>query len=180
MKKLLPLLLVFTFASILTAQERPPGKDASEPPRRPAQKIYKVNFVIYEQEDGKRINERAYSFPVNTVDGNARTGSVKVGTRVPILSGEKQLQYLDVGLNIECDVTEQADKFIVHSELEISSFALPDQISDPRSGGNPVLRQVRQRFTTVVSPGKPAIATSIDDPNSKKRLQVEVTASRLE
>jgi len=77
-------------------------------------------------------------------------------------------------------VTEQEDKFIVHGSLELSSFALPDQGTDPRSGGNPVLRNIRQSFTTLVSPGKPTLVTTMDDINSKKRLQVEVTATRID
>ncbi|HEY6348770.1 MAG TPA: hypothetical protein VI636_05110 [Candidatus Angelobacter sp.] len=172
MKRFLQLLLVFGFVSVMAAQEAPKG---------PSEKIYKVNFLVYEMEDGKRINERSYSMPVASVDGKPRDSSIRVGTRVPITTGgEKQVQYIDVGLNIDCNVTEQGDRFILHGNLELSSFALPEQGADPRSGGNPVLRQIRQSFTTLVSPGKPTLVTTMDDINSKKRLQVEVTATRIE
>ena len=171
MKRFLQLLLVCGLASVLTAQEAP---------KRPVQKFFKVSFLIYELDDGKKINERTYSFPVTTVDGNPRDGSIRVGTRVPITTGEKQIQYLDVGLNIDCNVTEQADKLIVHGSLELTSFPLPEQASDPRIGVNPVLRNVRQNFTTLVSPAKATLVTSMDDINSKKRLQVEVTVTRIE
>jgi len=171
MKRVLQFLLMMGCASMLVAQEVP---------KRPIQKIYKVSFLIYELEDGKKINERTYSFPVTTVDGSPRDSHIRVGTRVPVTTGEKQFQYLDVGLNIDCNVTEQADKFLVSSSLDISSFALPEQGADPRGGGNPVLRNVRESFTTLVSPGKTAPVASIDDINSKKRLLVEVTATRIE
>jgi len=175
MRKFLPLLLILGLVSAVAAQEAP---------KRPQQKIYKVVFLIYELEDGKKINERTYTLPVNTVDGNPGDSSMRVGTRVPVTTattGDKtQWQYVDVGLNIDCNVTEQEDKFIVHGSLELSSFALPDQGTDPRSGGNPVLRNIRQSFTTLVSPGKPTLVTTMDDINSKKRLQVEVTATRID
>jgi len=171
MKRFLQFLLIVGCASMLVAQEVP---------KRPIQKVYKVSFLIYELEDGKRINERTYNIPVATMDGNPRDSSIRVGTRVPITAGEKQIQYLDVGLSIDCNLTEQADKFIVHGNLDMSSFALPEQGGDPRSGGNPVLRNVRQTFNMLLSPGKPALATTMDDINSKKRLQVEVTATRIE
>ena len=171
MKRFLQLVFVVGFASLLAAQEVP---------KRPIQKVYKVSFLIYEVEDGKKINERTYSFPVTTIDGNPRDSSVKVGTRVPVTTGEKQVQYLDVGLSIECDLVEQADKFVVHGNIDMSSFALPEQGADPRSGGNPVLRNVKQNFHALLAPGKPTPVTSLDDINSKKRLQVDITAARIE
>src|SRR5215469_11611673 len=158
MKRFLQLLMIFGLVSVMAAQEGP----------KHFQKIYKVVFLIYEVEDGKKINERTYTLPVTNVDGSPRESSIRVGTRVPIVSGEKQLTYMDVGLNLDCSVTEQEDKFIVHGGVELSSFALPEQGTDPRSGGNPVLRNVRQNFTTLVVPGKPTTATTMDDINSKK------------
>lgn len=178
MKKLLQLLMVFGLVAALAAQETP---------RAVAKyKIYKVNFLIYELEDGKRINERTYSLPVTTIDGNPRDSSVNVGDRVPIAVSKEgvnqQIQYIDIGLTLECSVTEQNDKFVVNSTLVVSSIILPDQAGNPVRdvGGDPVVRQIKQRFITQVAPGKPTLVTSIDDINSKKRLQVEVTASRLE
>src|SRR5262249_26685731 len=160
-KKFLQLLLILGLVSAVAAQEAPKG---------PAQKIYKVVFLIYEVEDGKKINERTYTLPVTSVDGKPRDSSMRVGTRVPITTatstGDKtQWQYVDVGLSIECNLTEQEGKFIVHGNVDLSSFALPDQGADPRSGGNPVLRNIRQSFTTLVPPGKPALATTMDDVN---------------
>jgi len=175
MKKVLRFLLVFGLVSVMAAQEAP----------RHLQKIYKVVFLISEVEDGKKLNERAYTVPVTSIDGNPHDSSVRVGTRVPIAtavntSDKTVWQYVDVGLNIECNVTEQENKFIVHGDVELSSLVLPDQGTDLRSGANPVLRRIRQSFTTLVSPGKPTLVASSDDINSKKRLQVEVTATRIE
>src|SRR5690348_7932835 len=115
MKKLLQFLFVISavFAtSVLPAQETP-KKDAPEAPR--IHKFYKLSFLIYELEDGKKINERSYTFPAIT---EGRRSSMKIGTRVPIVVKESQVQgvkesqvqYLDVGLDISCDLSEVADK----------------------------------------------------------------------
>ena len=177
MKRFLRLLLVVGLVSAIAG--------AQETPKRPIQKIYKVVFLIYEVEDGKKINERTYTLPVNNIDGNPRESSMRVGTRVPVAtatttSDKTVWQYVDVGLTIDCSVTEQDNKFIVHGDVELSSLVLPDQGTAPRSDGNPVLRRIRQTFTTLVLPGKPTLVTTSDDINSKKRLQLEVTATRIE
>jgi hypothetical protein len=175
MKNFLQLLMVFGFVVALAAQETPHVATKY--------KIYKVNFLVYELADGKRINERTYSLPVTSVDGNPRDSSINVGNRVPIaVKEEGQIQYIDIGFTLECNVAEQNDKFVINSTLVLSSIVVPEQPGTESRGvgGDPVVRQVKQRFTTLVSPGKPTLVTSIDDVNSKKRLQVEVTASRLE
>ena len=175
MKRFFQLLLIFGLVSVMAAQEAP----------KHLQKIYKVVFLIYEVEDGKKINERTYTLPVTSVDGNPRDTTMSVGSRVPIATagttGDKiQWQYIDIGLNIDCSVTEQGDKFIVHGGITLSSLAIPEQGTDPRSGGNPVVREVRESFTTLVPPGKPTLVTTMDDINSKKRTQVEITATKVE
>jgi hypothetical protein len=187
MRRFLQFFLAFALASVSLAQEPSTKKDTPEF-SQPLEKIYKLNFLIYELEDGKKINERTYMVPVVTVGGKARNSVFRVGDRLPVTTAslssaqpERQIQYLDIGLSIECSVTEQADKFIVTSDLSISSVVLPEQGVAARPGGeSPVIRQIRQQFTTIVSPGKPTLVTSVDDINSKKRLQVEVTATRLE
>lgn len=179
MKKLLLLVLVpvLVFAGVMQAQDAKP---------KPVVKVYRVNFSIYELEDGKKINERNYSLPVHSVDGNGRSGSIRVGTRVPVATshskdGDIQYQYLDVGMIMECDISEQGDKLILASSLDISSFALPDQSANSHAvADSPILRQVKQHFTALLVPGKPTLVTSIDDITSKKRLQVEATVTRID
>src|SRR5215472_17008156 len=99
MKKVLRLLLILGLVSLVAAQETP----------KHVQKIYKVVFLLYEVEDGKKINERTYTVPVTSVDGNSRDSSVRVRTRVPVVTGttgdNTVFQYLDVGLRIDCNVT---------------------------------------------------------------------------
>ncbi len=184
MKTLLRFLFVLMSLSLLQAQDATPRKDAGEAPRR-VTKVFKVIYNIYELEDGKKINERSYTLPVRTVGDNApRPSNLKIGNRVPITSKEtpqgSEFQYLDVGMNIECDVTEQSDKFIVFTGLDLSYVISADQIAEPHTLNLPIIRSVKENSTTLVSPGKATLVTSIDDISSKKRMQVEVTVTRIE
>ncbi len=174
MKKLLQLILVFALAPVLPAQQ-PPTPEAA----KPVDTAYKLTFKIYELEDGKRINERTYVFPA-IANQRPRTSSIKVGVRTPITVKEHETQYLDVGMNLDCTLEDVEGKLTASISLELSNFAMPDQIEDPRHGGDPVLRQMKQSFRIQLPAGKPVMLTSIDDINSKKRTQIEVTAIKFE
>ena len=65
--------------------------------------------------------------------------------------------------------------------MTVSNFAIPEQNADPRTGeSRPVLRAVTQRISAVVNPGKPQLLTTMDDVNSTKRMQVELTATKVD
>jgi len=177
MKKLLQLMLVLLLASALPAQQ-PSTQEAA----KSTETAYKLSFKIYELEDGKRINERSYVFPAIATQANQRTrpSSIKVGVRTPITVKEHETTYLDVGMNLDCSLEDVEGKLTASISLELSNFAMPDQIEDPRRGGDPVLRQMRQGFRLQLPVGKPVLVTSLDDINSKKRTQLEVTATKFE
>jgi hypothetical protein len=101
---------------------------------------------------------------------------------VPIDIGEGKTTYADVGFDMNCSVVETFDnKVAVRIDVTITNFAIPEQNTDPRTAGSrPVLRGVTQRVHTVLTPGKPQVVTSMDDVNSTKRMQMEVTATKME
>jgi hypothetical protein len=47
------------------------------------------------------------------------------------------------------------------------------------SKGNPTVRTVSQTLSTRPAVGKPAVLSTLDDFDGKRRLQVEVTVTRL-
>lgn len=185
MKALFPLL--FLFAAIVTgsAQEKPKNQEPAAKPSAPAAEprgqktAYRLDFKVFELEDGKRINQRDFSLIANAYEYSGPASYLRIGTRVPVGSGEKQ-NYLDVGFNVNCQLTEQSGKLAAGIQVGMSSLALPEQSTDPRSsGGMPVLRNSNFNVETVLTPGKPQLISSIDDINSKKRIQVEVTATKM-
>ncbi len=191
MKRFCILLLMFLAAVVLTAQDTPPAKDTT--PKKDVTAIvkedavptYRFAFSIYELVEGKRTNQRDYSLLV-PADGRGPYSKIKIGTKVPIVtgnsSGNTQYTYTDVGLELECSAIETTNnKLAVRIELNFSSFAASNQSADPHSEGlGPVFRALNHRLRSVLTPGKPQMIASLDDPNSNKRFQVEVTATKVE
>jgi hypothetical protein len=184
MKKFLMLMIVFLAACSLGAQEDAKKKQ-ERPDNEPAAKkaavpTYKMAFSVYELQEGKKINQRDYSLLVEANDRGANT--LKIGTKVPIDAGNGGYTYADVGFELKCSAAETVDnKLAVSVDINFSNFAIPEQNTDlGKVGSRPVLRGVTQRVSAVVNPGKPQILTTVDDVNSTKRMQVELTATRVD
>jgi len=131
---------------------------------------YRLDFSVNESEDGKKLNTRQYSLNLNADDAN----EIKIGTRVPVESGQGQFQYLDVGTSIWCRIGERPDGIALAVRADISNFAIRDQES-----GHPVIRQLKINASTLALLGKPMVIGSVDDPNSKRQFQLEVTVTKL-
>jgi hypothetical protein len=140
------------------AQEQPPN-------------AYRMDFSMNELEDSKRINSRRYSMNLNAGDAN----QIKIGTRVPIEYKQGEFQYLDVGTTIFCRLKERGGDVSLEVRSEVSNFATADQGPGP----HPALRQFTINGSTVAVVGRPIIIGSVDDPNSKRQFQLEVTVSKL-
>jgi len=137
---------------------------------------YRLEFTLSELSDsGKKINSRTYS----VVSQIGPRNKLRVGGRVPIAtgtgSGTPMFQYFDIGMNIDCSVQELDGSVLLSSTIEASSLA-PQRDEQTRQ---PVIRQMRFEVRTVLSPGKPTMISSMDDPTSKERFQVEVTATKI-
>jgi hypothetical protein len=197
MKIFTKVILAIALASNLSAQQ--PAKDTSDQPAKdqPAKKevlaggdgltgnFYKLAFAMYELNDSKRTNQRDYTMIGKT---DNQPSSIRVSTRVPIYTeikgNDKSYTYIDAGLNIRCSIKEQMDhRLQIHCDIEMSSFMRPEQIAGAigQSGPEaPVMRTTRTESWAFLTPGKPAVLTTVDDVNSAKRLQVEVTATKID
>jgi hypothetical protein len=155
-------------ATIGFSQETSNSAAKPEPPEavKPVE-AYRLDFSVNEIEDGKRINSRQYSMNLNVNDGN----EIKIGTRVPVEAKQGEFEYLDVGTMIYGRLSERSER------AEMSNFAVPEQAQGHDS--HPVLRQLRINASTLALLGKPMVVGSVDDPNSKRQFQLEVTATKL-
>ena len=170
MKRILVLLLALPLSGlVLPSAAR--GEEAARVDR--PRSTFRLDYVLSEVEGGKRTNERTFSMTVN----EGSSGQLRSGTRVPITVGDKGVQYMDVGLKISGRVTERDGDHTLESEIEMSTFAIPEQASEAK--GNPILRTVNQSLSTRPALGKVALLSTLDDLNSRKRMQVEVTVTRL-
>jgi len=192
MKILTQMMLVFALAASMFAQQ--PAKDTADQPAKdqPPKKevlagrdgmtenFFKLTFVMYELDDGKRTNQRDYMLIGRT---DNQPSSIRVSTRVPVYTEEKKMTYVDAGLTIRCSLKEQVDRRVqFHCDIEISSFVRPEQIASSGNAGPaaPVLRTTRTESWALLTLGKPAILTTVDDINSAKRMQIEVTATKVD
>lgn len=149
-------------------QSDPAGAEREKPVH-----AYRLDFSVNELEDGKKVNSRQYSLNLNVDDAN----EIKIGTKVPVDAGHEQWQYIDVGTSIWCRIGERADGIPLTVRADISNFAIPDQGTGHES--RPVVRQFKINASTLALPGKPMVVGSVDDPNSKRQFQLEVTVSKL-
>ena len=141
---------------------------------------YRLDFSFNEVADGKNVNTRHYSMVLTAND----TNEVKIGTRVPVATGTNgpslpatQFQYLDIGTNIWAQLREHGDELMLTVRSDVSN--LDTNNSAGPVGGNPVIRQIKISGSTLLATGKPIVIGSMDDPNSKRQFQLEVTATKL-
>jgi hypothetical protein len=178
------------WAGAACAQEAAPAKEAAETKSTSRAKTeaeataaaeraekpvhaYRLDFSVNELEDGKKLNTRQYSINLNAEDAN----EVKIGSRVPVEITQGQFQYMDVGTNIWCRIGERPDGIALVVRAEISNFAIPEQGTGHES--RPVIRQLKINASTLALLGKPMVVGSVDDPNSKRQFQLEVTVMKL-
>src|SRR5215472_7307649 len=158
------------------------GQPAKVQPVEP----YRLDFSFNEVTDGKTLNTRHYSMVVTANESN----EIKIGTRVPVATGTNspgaatQFQYLDVGTNIWAQLRERSDEMILSIRSDVSNVdtsEVAEHTSDvaTRALGTPVIRQIKISGSTLLVTGKPIIVGSMDDPNSKRQFQLEVTATKL-
>ena len=152
---------------------------------------YRLDFSFNEVADAKNVNTRHYSMDLTAGEVN----EIKIGTRVPVVSGTNnpstpaavQYQYLDVGTNIWAQLREHGDELMLVVRSDVSN--LDTNSGDGpvgRSPGaerrldlGPVIRQIKISGSTLLTTGKPILIGSMDDPNSKRQFQLEVTVTKL-
>jgi hypothetical protein len=85
---------------------------------------------------------------------------------------------MDVGTKIWAQLREAGDDVQLEVRSEISNL-------DKASGHDtsptlpPIVRQIQLRGSTLLVIGKPLLIGSVDDPNSNRQFQLEVTVTKL-
>jgi hypothetical protein len=162
-------------------QDTKPSSDQHATPIKP----YRLEFSLYEIEAGKKINTRHYA--MNLTGGSV--DEIKIGTRVPVHTGppqdtgnplaSTQYQYMDVGTNIWASLRERGDDLQLEVKSEISNLDMNTGATRDNGWLPPVVRQIKISGVTLLVTGKPIVIGSMDDPNSNREFQLEVTATKL-
>ncbi|MBV9074901.1 MAG: hypothetical protein JOZ10_14835 [Acidobacteria bacterium] len=167
--------LITCMPLVLRAQE-------IKPPTPRSASVYRIEYVFSEMQNDKRINARSYSVVLRSHE----RGSIRLGNRIPVSFSTKenanQLQYLDVGVNIDSrvddtDVPDANTGVDIFTNIDISNLP-PEQAQDNRTGA-PVVRQTKFQNENIVPLGKSVLLSSADEVDGTRRLQIEVTATKL-
>lgn len=162
-------LVLIALPLLAIGQEK--STERPEPARASSGGSYKVDVLLSENEGGKRINTRAYTFVVES----GRTIRLRQGLRIPVSTGGVQFQYVDVGLNIDCEVAEVENGVRVNVSVDESSL-----VPEPRgAGGNQLIRQFKNGGMAVIPLGKQTLLSSVEELDSKKRVDIEATVNKL-
>jgi type II secretory pathway component GspD/PulD (secretin) len=141
-------------------------------------KAYRVTYTFTDMDNGKPVG--VHRLAVLVVAGEKAI--VKQGNRVPIVTGtidkdsgaqSSQVQYLDVGLNVEA--TLDGDR--LRSILEQSTM------SDEKSGigvQDPIVHQTKLEATSDLTPGKSVVLGSLDIPGTTRHQEIEAVAERIQ
>ena len=139
-------------------------------------KTYRLTYTITEMDDGKQTGKQDFTLVVSS---GART-VLKQGTKVPVVTGvfnegsssaNSQVQYLDVGLNLEASLEGHGDGLRLRSKIEQS------RVAEEKSGvgmQDPMVHQTTLEEISTLTPGKPLLLGSLDIPGTARRQQIEI------
>lgn len=189
--KLLRALLVTTLlltVAAARAQEKAPPPPPPPPPHPQAQANLfipvKVQVVFSEFDGEKKISSLPYMLQsMAEPERNPTQSSLRMGIRVPFATGNNQVQYQNVGTDVDCWVTSSAEgNFRLRLSLRRSSvYPTGSEGKETKSGaeslaaGLPVLREFNGSVTLTLRDGQTGQATVATDPVSGRTLKVDVT-----
>lgn len=175
-------ILVFAWAGASFAQEN----NASKPEPKPVA-AYHLDFALNELEDGKKINTRQYAMDLIAFQMGQRgypfsnRKDLKIGTKVPVETDQNKVEYLDIGTSIACEaIIDEAGQLALDTHAAVSSI-VPRSPTDAYRPNipNPIVRQLSIESDTAITLGKPTTLGIVDDPDSKRQFQLEVTVTKL-
>ncbi len=145
------------------------------------QKTYRLTYTITETDNGKRVGVQHFALVV--VSGQIT--NLKQGTKVPLVVGEihpeaakqgSNVQYLDVGLNIQASISTYLDGVRLRTKIEQSTLA------EEQSGvgaQDPLIRQALFEGTSTLVQGKPLVLGALDIPGSTRHQEIEVVSEQI-
>lgn len=141
-----------------------------------ARKSYRLLFTITEIDNEKTISTQH----VSMVAVIGLRASIKEGDKIPLATGstsgansamQTQFTYIDVGMNFDATITQQANGVSLDSKVEQSSVGPSNTIAGVQE---PVIRQTVLQGTSLLTLDKPVMLGSIDVPTTTRRFDIAV------
>jgi hypothetical protein len=189
------LLLLGILSPIVLAQDKPKADDKTrvEVQTTPI----KVQIVFTEFEGDKKIKSLPYVMYMNAPDSSElrdqlrdlRAGWVKfrIGSRLPIYVGKNEMQYMDVGTNVDARSAYTGDGHVllqmtlerswVEGEVSVPMTKSDNSPSDPSAGHfqEPIVRGFKSELDLKLREGQPVESNMATDPISGRVLKVEIS-----
>ena len=141
-------------------------------------KMYRLTYTITDSEAGKPASTQHLSI---IALAGVKT-SFKQGRRIPLVTGDvkpngsspsTQVQYVDVGLNIEATIASSRQSVQLISSVEQTSIA--DDVSGI-GAQDPIIHQTKLDHASEIVPGKPLTLASLDILGTTHREEIAVVA----
>jgi hypothetical protein len=176
------LALMFLLAPVAAAQEKA-ADSASQKDGVPT----KVQVVFTEFDGEKKVSSLPYTLSLlSSTDRGRNYTSLRMGLKVPIMGsnkdGQNQLQYMDVGTNIDARIQPTSDgRFTLNMQIRRSSVHTLEGAnkeaawSTGEASGRPILREYSASFDFILRDGQTMQTTVATDPLSGRVVKVDVT-----
>jgi len=171
--------VLLTIIPLLPAQQAqlPPSPPIPPSPFKAADSakpsaFYKLEFTIREMEGEKSLNTSNYSILLQA----GHSAKMTAGSQVPYPASSSSMAYRSIGVSIGCTLQEADGSPWLSLNIDISGLAPSEKAEDKYP---PIFRSTNISAEAMLTPGRATMVGSVDDPATKHRLQVDVTATKL-
>ncbi|MHB8502987.1 MAG: hypothetical protein ACYDCG_14550 [Candidatus Acidiferrales bacterium] len=182
------ILLLGMLSPIVLAQDKTKSDDKAKAEVQSTS--IKLQIVFAEFDADKKVKSLPYVMYMNAPDAaEIKPGwdKLRIGSRIPVYTGNSQMQYQDVGTNIDARSAYADDgHLLLQLDLERSwvegDVSVPitkaDAASSDTSSGHfrePIIRSFRSELYLKLREGQPVESTVATDPISGKIMKVEIS-----
>lgn len=170
------------------AQERAKADDQVKAVVRTTPVKVQITFTEYEGE--KKTKSLPYVMYMNPLNADDMKGSnwvkFRIGTRVPVYTGKNEMQYVDIGTNVDARSAFRSDGHLlleatlerswVDGQVSIPVAKTDASTADGASGRyeDPVIRTFKSTLDLSLREGQTIESNVATDPGSGKVTKVEI------
>jgi type II secretory pathway component GspD/PulD (secretin) len=142
--------------------------------------VYRLTYKITDLDQGQRVGSRQVSFIIAC----GKASSFKQGEKIPVVTGREgkdfsneQVQYLDVGLNIDALLEGPSDDLRLWTKVEQSSVS-----ADKSTIGvmDPLVDQTVLQGDLILKQGQSMVLGSLDGRGGMHHQEIEVSAELVQ
>lgn len=179
---LIPCLLLLTTAGAM-AQVSTQNKTDQQP------QFFRLNFVVKELQGKQLLDSRKYTTEISATPISDNHGhnnfsylgrSIRAGTRIPIQTQSGSFNYVDLGVNIDCQSPALVgDRLAMEVIANISNIAKSHPSGSAKQITPPIIQQNSWKSEVLIPIGKQAVLFTSEDPASTSTMELDVTAIPL-